>query len=149
MGRKSKYELNVKPHLSEIPKWYEEMTEAEIAKRLGVSVASFEVYKNNHPELLNVLHSAREELVDNLKLSLKKKALGFTYKETRKTIRNVDGVDTKVLEEYERYSPPDTGAIHLLLKNLDNTWRNDDKVTMDFKREKLELEKMKIESENW
>lgn len=149
MGRKSKYELNIRPHLQEIPKWYETMTEAEIAKRLGVSVASFENYKNKYPELVAVLHSAKEELVENLKATLKKKALGFSYKETKKVIRNVDGKDTKLIEEYEKYSPPDTGAIHLLLKNLDDTWRNDDQITVDFRREKLELEKMKAEMENF
>ena len=149
MGRKSKYELNIRPHLSEIPKWYETMTEAEIAKKCGVSVASFENYKNKYPELVAVLHSAKEELVENLKASLKRKALGFTYKETKKVLRNVDGKDTKLIEEYEKYSPPDTGAIHLLLKNLDSEWRNDDQVTIDFRREKLELEKMKAEMENF
>ncbi len=149
MGRKSKYELNIKPYLTEIPKWHETMTEAEIAARLGVSVASFENYKKQYPELVAVLHSAREVLVENLKASLKKKALGFSYKETKKVIRNVDGKDTKLIEEYEKYSPPDTGAIHLLLKNLDDTWRNDDRITVDFRREKLELEKMKAEMENF
>ena len=145
MGRKSKYETNIEPFLKEIPKWYETMTEADIAKRLGVSVATFENYKNKYPELVNVLHSAKAVLVENLKASLKKKALGFSYKEVKKTIRNVDGKDTKVIEEFERYSPPDTGAIHLLLKNLDETWRNDDQITVDFRKEKLELEKMKAE----
>ena len=149
MGRKSKYELNIRPYLKDIPKWYETMTEAEIAKKLGVSVASFENYKNRYPELVEVLHSAKEELVENLKASLKKKALGFSYKETKKVLRSVDGKDTKLIEEYERYSPPDTGAIHLLLKNLDDTWRNDDQMTVDFRREKLELEKMKAEMENF
>jgi len=149
MGRKSKYETNIQPHLEEIPKWYETMTEAEIAKKLGVSVATFENYKNKYPELVGVLHSAKAELVESLKTSLKKKALGFKYTETKRTIRNVDGKDTKVIEEFERYSPPDTGAIHLLLKNLDDEWRNDDRITVDFHREKLELEKLKMESENW
>ena len=149
MGRKSKYELNIKPYLKEIPKWYETMTEAEIAHKLGVSVASFENYKNQYPELVAVLHNAKEQLVESLKVSLKKKALGFVYTEKKRTIRNVDGVDTKVVEEYEKYSPPDTGAIHLLLKNLDDSWRNDDHITVDFKREKLELERMKAEMENF
>lgn len=54
-----------------------------------------------------------------------------------------------MIEEYERYSPPDTGAIHLLLKNLDPSWRNDDQATMNMKREKLELEKQKAEQDNW
>ena len=44
---------------------------------------------------------------------------------------------------------PDVAAIHLLLKNLDDDWRNDDRPTMRLKMQKLELEKTKIENESW
>ena len=74
---------------------------------------------------------------------IKQKAKGFHYTETKKTIRDVNGVKTQVVEQLEKYSPPDTGAIHLLLKNLDEDWRNDDKPTMDLKKEKLKIEKDK------
>lgn len=149
MGRKNKYETHVKPHLQDISKLYGELTEAQIAKKLGVSVASFENYKSEHSELVEALKTGKETLIQDLKDSLKMKAKGFHYTETKKTIRNVNGQKTQVIEEYDRYSPPDTGAIHLLLKNLDETWRNDDKATMDLKREKLEMEKRKAENENW
>lgn len=149
MGRKNKYEANVKPRLSEVPKWYETLTEAQIAKKLGVSVASFENYKLQYPELREALKSGKEVLIDELKDTLKMKAKGFHYKETKKTIRNDNGKKVQVVEEYERYSPPDTGAIHLLLKNIDDSWRNDDKATLDLKREKMELEKQKAEDESW
>lgn len=149
MGRKNKYETHVQPRLEEIKLWYGTMTEAQIAKKLGVSVASFENYKLSYPELVECLTSGKEILIEELKETLKRKAKGFHYTETKKTIRNVNGNKTQVIEEYERYSPPDTGAIHLLLKNLDDEWRNDDKATMDLKREKLELEKSKAENEAW
>lgn len=149
MGRRNKYELNIKPHLHKIPKWYETMSEGEIAKKLGVSVASFENYKKQYPELLEALHSSKQELVERLRYSLKQKAVGFSYKEIKKTMRKVDGKNTVVVEEFERYSPPDTGAIHLLLKNLDKTWHNDDQSTIDFRDAKLTLEKMRADMENW
>ena len=66
--------------------------------------------------------------------------------ETKRTIREIDGKRTVLIEEYERYAQPDTGAIHLLLKNLDDTWRNDDKATMDIKRGQLELAREKEEN---
>ena len=80
---------------------------------------------------------------------MKKKAQGFTYKETKRVIRKEGDREFKVVEEYERYALPDTGAIHLLLKNLDPTWRNDDAATMELKRNKAELERQKAEVENW
>ena len=149
MGRKSKYETHVKPFLSDIQEWYELLTEEQIAKKLGISVASFENYKRKYPEFKKVLQAGKQSLIEDLKQSLKKKALGFTYKEKKTYIKEVDGQRVKIIEEYEKYAQPDTGAIHLLLKNLDKDWRNDDQATVDLKREKLELEKQKAENDNW
>lgn len=149
MGRKSRYETYVLPHLAEIREWYKTLTERDIAKRLGVSEGTFYKYKTEHKELEAVLRDGRQELVSELKKSLKKKAIGFEYTETKKTIREIAGKKVITIEEYKRYSPPDTGAIHLLLKNLDETWRNDDAETMALKREKIELEKQKAEDERW
>lgn len=151
MGRKNKYESNVKPFLDQIPTWYETMTEGQIAAKLGVSVASFENYKIKYPELVACLSRGKEILVDDLKDSLRKKARGFYYTETKRIyVEGVNGerVGSVRVEQTEKYAAPDTGAIHLLLKNLDADWRNDDQATIDLKREKLELDKQKIE-ESW
>lgn len=156
MGRKNKYESHVKPYLAFIPKWYETMTEGQIAKKLGVSSSAFETYKSQNPELVESLQQGKEILVDELKDTLKSKAKGFYYTETKETyieVEKEDGTREKVgeikVEKTEKYAVPDTGAIHLLLKNLDENWRNDDKATLDLKREKLELEKQKLESDDW
>lgn len=149
MGRKNRYETHVKPFLGQIQEWYELLNEAQIAEKLGVSVASFENYKKKYPELREVLQNGRQHLVEDLKNSLKKKAKGFYYEETKTSIRQENGKEVKVIEKYKKYAQPDTGAIHLLLKNFDETWRNDDKATMDLKREKQELEKQKAEADNW
>ena len=63
--------------------------------------------------------------------------------------KDEDGKKVRIVEETERYAHPDTGAIHLLLKNLDETWRNDDQTTVDLKKQRLELEKEKQEANNW
>lgn len=156
MGRKNRYESHVKPFLNEIPKWYEDMTEGQIAKKLGIAVSTFEKYKCEYPELLESLQKGKEILISDLKDNLKKKAKGFYYTETKETyveVEKEDGTREKMgaikVEKTEKYAVPDTGAIHLLLKNLDETWRNDDKATMDLKREKLELEKEKSQNETW
>ena len=156
MGRKNKYESHVKPYLAAIPKWYETMTEGQIAKKLGVSSTAWENYKIQNPELVECLRQGKEILVDELKDTLRTKAKGFHYTETKETyieVEKEDGSREKVgeikVEKTENYAVPDTGAIHLLLKNLDEQWRNDDKATMDLKREKLELYKQKAESESW
>ena len=151
MGRKNRFESHVKPFLDQIPKWYEDLTEAQIAKKLGISISSFEKYKNEYPELLACLQQGKEILITELKDNLKRKAKGFYYTETKRTfLEGPDGekIGKIKVEQTEKYALPDTGAIHLLLKNLDDGWRNDDKQTMDLKREKLEIEKQKQE-ESW
>lgn len=146
MAQKGKYETHVKPRLKEVAEWYEFYTEGQIAKKLGITQRTFTNYKKDHAELQEALISGRDALITDLKKSLKQKAKGFVYKETKRTIREIDGKRTVLVEEYERYALPDTGAIHLLLKNLDETWRNDDKATMDIKRGQLELAREKEEN---
>lgn len=152
MGRRNKFESNVRPFLDQIPKWYETLTEGQIAKKLGISTASFENYKLQYPELVACLKEGKEILADELKESLRKKASGFYYTEIKRIyLEDVNGnrIGAVKVEETEKYAAPDTGAIHLLLKNIDKGWRNDDQATLDLKREKIELDKKKAESEIW
>ena len=95
VGRKSRYETHVKPYLKDIQDWYELLNEEQIAKKLGISVASFENYKKRHPELKEVLQTGKELLVEELKNSLKKKAKGFYYEETKTSIRNENGKEVQ------------------------------------------------------
>ena len=149
MGRKSRYESHVKPRLEEIRIWYQLLNESQIAKRLGVSQTTFQKYKAEHAELREALKIGREELIENLKMTLKKKAQGFTYEETKTVIRQENGKEVKVIERYKRYAQPDTGSIHLLLKNLDENWHNDDTPTLKLKQEQIEIQKQKADSDFW
>lgn len=148
-GRKNKYETHVKPYLSKIPNWYLTKTETQIAKKLGISEASWTNYKKQYPELQECLRNSQEDLVDELKGILKKKAQGFYYTEKTKTVIKEGGKESKKIEEKEKYAQPDTGAIHLLLKNLDPEWRNDDKQTMDLKKQQTEIMQKKAEAAEW
>lgn len=150
MARNSKYETLVKPRLDEIRDWVTDYTEEQIAKKLGISRNSLTNYKNEHPELKAAIEEGKSKLIKELKDTLKKKAKGFTYKETKKSIRKLaDGTEQVFIEEYEKYAQPDTGAIHLLLKNLDPEWTNDDKITIKLKKEQLEIAKTKAEADSW
>lgn len=151
MARKSKYETHVKPHLEKIRQWYETMTEAQIASRLGVSTSSWENYKQKYPELKECLRHGKEALVEDLKSTLKKKALGFYYEEVKEKSELNENGELVVVERYRvtKYVAPDLGSIHLLLKNLDENWHNDDVPTMNLKKEQLEITKKKAENDIW
>ena len=80
---------------------------------------------------------------------MRKKAKGFYYTETKTTQKRENGKQVVVVEKYEKYAQPDTGAIHLLLKNLDPKWRNDDAATYDLKRRQTEVAEKKQEAADW
>lgn len=149
MGRKNKYETHVKPYLNQIQEWYEDLDERQIADKLGIAVSTWEKYKKQYSELRDVLKKGKQHLVSELKTSLKKKAKGFYYEETKTCIREVGGKQVKVIEKYKKYAQPDTGALHLLLKNLDENWHNDDQVTIDIKKKQLELTERKVDQNEW
>ncbi len=150
MGRKGKYETHVEPRLHEVSKWICTMTEGQIASKLGINQSTFQRYKNKHPELAEALVEGIGNLKVELKETLKKKAQGYTYKEV-KTTKKIEGgkVITVTQETYERYAQPDTGAIHLLLKNIDEEWRNDDKTSVDLKKRQLDLTEKRVEQGEW
>ena len=145
-GRPNKYFTHVEPNLDKIEQMALTMSEKQIAQSLGVGYTAWKEYKKTYPAINDHLKKGRQKLVFDLQSSLIKRAKGFNYEE-RKTIKE----DGKTVREeiYTKASLPDVAAIHLLLKNLSENWRQDDKATLDLKREKLELEKQKAEQENW
>lgn len=144
-----KYATHVQPYLEQIPDWYKVGTMQQICRKLGVSKSTLYKYAEQHPELAEALKDGKASLIVELKSALKQRALGYTYEETttKQTITG-KGVET-VTTTVEKHLPPDLGSIHLLLKNLDPTWHNDDKATLEIKRKELELKEKKTEAETW
>lgn len=146
VGRKSKYEDYVEPHLAEISKWAGNMTEQQIAKKLGVGYRNFCDYKRKYPQLEQAIKKGRQDLVVELKSLLIKKAKGFTYEE-KKVISDSEGYIRK--EITQKYALPDTASINLLLKNYDKeNWSNDPQM-IELRKKELELKEKQIESNNW
>lgn len=157
--KQSKYDTMVQPHLEEISKMAETMTDEQIARSLGVGKSSFSTYKKQHIELLDALKKGRQNLVSDLRSSLIMKAKGFTKRTTKamkcKTV-DYDQKTGKRLQEREEvveyvqedYYPPDTAALNLALKNYDKTWRNDP-AEYELKKQNLKLQEKKLEKDMW
>ena len=145
-GRKPKYDSHVKVRLDDVKRWAAAgATEAEICFALGVSVSSFNLYKSKYSELSETLRAGRQNVVLEIKAALYKKALGFKYEEKVGRMKG-DDVQTEI---YERYSPPDTTAAAMLLRNYSDDWRDRDKQTAEFKRQEIEIKKALAESNNF
>ena len=146
-GRKPKYDDYVKPRLDEIKRWAAAgATEKEICVALGVSVSSFNEYKNKYSELSETLRTGRQTVVLNIKAALYHRAVGMTYEEKIGRESEKNGTSTEI---YQRYAPPDTTAAAMLLRNYDKDWRDKDKASSDFKAQELKIRKALAESSNF
>jgi hypothetical protein len=140
-GRKSKYELIVVPKLELIGNWCREgLLEEEICKRLGIAVSTFNLYKNQHSELLEVLKNSKEIADYKVEDSLYKRALGYKYDEVTRelcTVRDKYGepvydpetgqpfTEMKVTKIVTKEVTPDTTAQIFWLKNRrPDKWRD-------------------------
>lgn len=141
-----KYETHVQPYLEEVSQMALNMTEKQIAEELGVAPSSFRSYKKKHPELVDALKKGRRQLVMELKSTLIQKARGFTYTEKKDVYEGGVLVKTEV---YTKSALPDTGSIHLLLKNLDPENWAENPQALELKRQELKLQELKLEQGSW
>lgn len=152
VGRKSKYESHVKPRFKEIEKWCKRgATDKEIIKLLGISKDAFYKYKNEYPELNDLIKNNRIDAVEELKNALFKRATGFQYveKEETKETDEVGNVKHKVRNVVKTVVPDPASAL-ILLKHWakDEGWTNDPAI-LNLKKQELEFKKKQAEKENW
>ena len=159
-GRKSVYDAKIKPSFLEIAEWVRKgATEADIMKRLGVSHTTFNKYKNEKPELLEIIKKNRMDAVDKIENAMFTSATGELRKIKKYAkCRHVEYEDGKRSREYETmeayeeevYIPPNTTAGIYLLKHWakDRGYTNDP-LTLELKKQELELRKEIAENNNW
>jgi len=169
-ARKSKYDAYVKPYLEKVEQLCREgVTEADIARKLGVSHNAWNDYKNKYPELVEAIRNGRASLVSDAMNSLVKRALGYTVTETKKTIVKVYDKDGHYLRddvaqviETTKHIPAEVAAICALLRNYDRphitqreeAWANSDQYCIEnkkaekaLKKKELELKRKRLEAE--
>lgn len=147
-GRKSKYETAVKPYLDEINKKVREgVIEEEIAKALGISVATLNNYKLKYPELKEALSKNKgKEVLQKLINAGIESAIGYYKDEV--SITEKDGV--KVTTKTRKWVPANGTLNIFYVKNFgkDEGFASDP-LDYELKRAKAELEREKFDDENW
>ena len=151
MARPTKYDTQVKPHIEEIRRAVEAgATVEEIAQGLGISVSTLHKYKAEKKELSDAFARGRKEIVFEIKAALLKKALGFKYEEEKRVgKKDKNGENIVLVEKYDRYCLPSETAAAMLLRNYDETWRDNDKATAEIKRQETDLRKAIAEANNF
>lgn len=122
-GRPSKY----KPEFVEQAKKACEVgfTDREVALLFGVSEATLNTWKLEHPEFSGALKAAKEPADLRVQQSLYHRAVGYSYPAVK--IMAVAGEVVKV--PYTEHVPPDTTAMIFWLKNRQSDkWRDVHKI---------------------
>ena len=149
-GRKNAYETIIKPRFDDILKWLRSgATEEQICKNLGISQQTFYKYKQENTEFSEFLIKGRQNLVEQLRGALIKKALGFDYAESKVTTKIVDGKEQTTTEITTKAALPDVAALNLCLKNYDpENWANDPQA-LKLKEKELELKQKIAQKDIW
>jgi predicted transcriptional regulator YheO len=128
------------------------MSVRQIAAKLGVSKTTLYKYAKEYPELAQALEGSKAELVDDLKNSIKKRAVGYTWTEvTQEKALDEDTGEMVVVKEktVTRHVPADLGSAHLLLKNLDPEWHDADQITIKHRERELNIKQQKVDAAEW
>lgn len=126
---RSKYETHVLPRFDELKNWtHSGMIEVDMAKKLGISEATFSNYKNKYPELTNLLSEAKIIPDQQVEDSLFKRAIGYSYEEvTNEAMLNPQTMkyELEVTKVVTKHVAPDVTAQIFWLKNRrPDKWRD-------------------------
>lgn len=152
-GRKNLYKSKVEPFLDTINKKVRDgVTEAEICKALGISVATLANYKNQHPELVEALSKGKgSNVLEKLKNAGIEAACGY-FKENEVT-RIVVGSDGKPKKEKtiaKTWYPPNAVLNRFYVMNFgkDEGYVNDP-LEYELKKASHELDMEIKKDKNW
>lgn len=152
-GRKNKYENSVKPYLDEINKKIREgVTESEIAKSLGISVASLNNYRNQYPEFAEALSKNKgvDVLQDLVNAGIKAATGYYVEEETTTIVFDKDGNPKKSKVVNKRWIPANATLNIFYVKNFgkDEGFVSDP-LDYELKKAKQELDVEMAKTKNW
>jgi len=132
-GRKSVYDLKVKPRLETIRAWKRRgLLDKQIFENLGISHESFYKYKREHVEFTDALKEGLDDAIANVENAHYKSAIGFDYVE-RKIVKEPTGekdedgkpiVKRRIEITRKRVAPNVTAQIHFLKNRKSDDWHD-------------------------
>lgn len=142
-GRPSKIDI-IKDNIEKIKEWKKlGATDNQICKQLNIGESTFYKWLSKNPDLKEEIQVGTDFFILDLKGELARKAFKHTL-ETKKQYIKVDmetGHKTQYTEITTKEVDGDTGALHLLLKNLDKGNWSENWQNYELKKQELELRK--------
>lgn len=136
-------------NLEQIKEWKKlGATDEQICKQIGVSLSTWYKHIKENPHISDAIKTGTQFFVLELKGELARKAFKHTL-ETKKQYIKKDletGHSTQYTEITTKEVDGDTGALHLLLKNLDKENWSENWQSYDLKKQELELRKEMAEN---
>lgn len=153
-GAKSKYETCVLPHLDEINKKVREgVTEAEIAKALGISVASLNNYKHQHPELMEALNKNKgaDVLQDLINAGIEAAKGYYKENETTVVVIDEDGRPSKRQKTVQKVWYPPNPLLHkfYVLNFGKDQGLVSDPLEYELRKAKQDFDQAEAAAKNW
>lgn len=153
-GAKNKYEQMVKPYLQLINKKVREgITESEIAKALGISVATLNNYKNQHPELVDALNKNKgADVLQDLVNAGIEAAKGY-YKENETVTMVADDNGNPTIKQKtvtKTWFPPNPVLHKFYVLNFGKEQGLvNDPLDYELKKQKQEFDEEQAKAKNW
>lgn len=98
------------------------LTDEELAGRMKISLSTFYAWKEKYSDISETIKKGKEVIDFEVEQALLKRAMGYSYTETRKEI---DANGKKKVIVTEKHVEPDTVAQIFWLRNRKpNKWRN-------------------------
>lgn len=153
-GARNKYDTLVKPYLTEISaKVRQGITEAEIAKSLGISVASLSNYKNKYPEFAEALSKDKgADVLQSLVNAGIEAAKGY-YRDIETTVLVPDENGNPTIKQktiQKQWYPPNAALHKFYVLNFgkEQGYVNDP-LEFELKRTKQAFDQAYARQENW
>ena len=126
---KGKYHRWIEPDgLLLISGWARDgLTDDQIAKNMGISIATLYDWKLKFPDISEALKKSKELADREVENALYKRAIGYEYTETKTVISDKDGVKTETV--VKQVAPDVTAQIFWLKNRKRDQWR--DKIDHD------------------
>lgn len=142
MGRPTKLDV-IKDNVEMIKEWKKlGATDDQICKQLRIGESTYYKYLSQNPDLKEEIQIGTEFFIFECKNELKRKAFKHTLETKKQYIKHdlETGHKTQYTEITTKEVDGDTGALHLLLKNLDRgkTW-SENWQNYELKKQELEL----------
>lgn len=136
-------------HLEQIKEWKKlGATDEQICNQIGMSRSTWYKHLKENPHISDAIKTGTQFFVLELKGELARKAFKHTLETKKQYIKHdlETGHKTQYTEITTKEVDGDTGALHLLLKNLDKDNWSENWQTYDLKKQELELRKEMAEN---